>query len=128
MPFRWKCTNPSCGKVYSRHRTSIDTRRHVCSRCKSKLLYMGKFGQEGQLLVSVFPCADHPALVCCWPRLHQSGAIYGGICTAMEPDGTNAVIHNGQAWLLHGSMAATPSPLIKGAQPDDIPAPSGTLL
>jgi hypothetical protein len=52
MPFRWRCTDPVCGKMYSRHRSSIDVRRHVCSRCKSKLVFMGKFGQDGQLLVS----------------------------------------------------------------------------
>lgn len=33
----------SCGKLYMRHKRSIDTSKHVCSRCSGRLLYLGKF-------------------------------------------------------------------------------------
>lgn len=33
----------SCGKLYVRHKRSIDIIKHVCSRCNSRLLYLGKF-------------------------------------------------------------------------------------
>lgn len=42
-PFRWQCTNADCGKQYHRHKRSIDTARHVCSRCSGRLAYLGKF-------------------------------------------------------------------------------------
>lgn len=48
-------TLPTCGrrckKQYERHRSSIDTARHVCGKCGGRLQYLGRFGKAGQLLV-----------------------------------------------------------------------------
>ncbi|GAX77225.1 hypothetical protein CEUSTIGMA_g4671.t1 [Chlamydomonas eustigma] len=46
-PFRWTCTNPQCGKVYSRHRSTIDPKVHMCGICHGKLAFAGKFNREG---------------------------------------------------------------------------------
>lgn len=51
-PFRWQCSNYSCGKLYMRHKRSIDTAKHVCSRCSGRLLYLGKFSRDGKLIAS----------------------------------------------------------------------------
>jgi len=40
----------SCGKLYLRHKRSIDTNRHVCSRCQGRLLFLGKFSRDGRLI------------------------------------------------------------------------------
>eukprot|EP00775_Hariotina_reticulata_P008588 gene8588-8770_t len=36
VPFR-------CGKQFHRHKRSIDTNRHCCSRCSGRLTFLGKF-------------------------------------------------------------------------------------
>jgi predicted SprT family Zn-dependent metalloprotease len=36
--FAWACQTPNCGAVIQRHSRSVDVARHVCSRCKGKLL------------------------------------------------------------------------------------------
>lgn len=48
MPFArvMLCTH-SCQKVYSRHRNSIDPARHVCSACRGRLTYLGRFARDG---------------------------------------------------------------------------------
>lgn len=46
-PFKFKCTNVECGLEYGRHSKSIDTERHRCGFCKSKLVYEGKFSADG---------------------------------------------------------------------------------
>lgn len=43
LPCRLVYTRISCGKLYVRHKRSIDTVKHVCSRCQGRLLYLGKF-------------------------------------------------------------------------------------
>ncbi|KAF5828761.1 hypothetical protein DUNSADRAFT_17108 [Dunaliella salina] len=39
-----------CGKVYTRHRNSIDVQRHVCAQCRGRLQYLGRFSKNNQLL------------------------------------------------------------------------------
>lgn len=67
----------SCAKVYSRHRNSIDPERHVCSKCKSRLAYLGKFSKTNKLLVSVGVKHNVRTWVsvefaCTWPCAHQT--------------------------------------------------------
>lgn len=50
MPHRWQCSNAGCGKVYTRHRNSIDVQRHVCAQCRGRLQYLGRFSKNDQLL------------------------------------------------------------------------------
>ena len=42
-----QCTNEVCGKVYSRHRATIDTKRHACGVCHQRLIFLGKFDRQG---------------------------------------------------------------------------------
>jgi hypothetical protein len=39
-----------CGKLYERHKRSIDEQRHACGACKGRLRYLGKFGRDGRLV------------------------------------------------------------------------------
>eukprot|EP01083_Nonionella_stella_P087502 243487_1 len=43
--FRWKCVK--CGKEYGRHSNSIDTLKHRCGLCSSKLASLGRFKRDG---------------------------------------------------------------------------------
>lgn len=43
----WECTN--CGREYKRHSRSIDTTRHQCGVCKSKLVQTKPVPREGAL-------------------------------------------------------------------------------
>jgi hypothetical protein len=36
--FAWACTTPKCGAVFKRQSRSIDVEKHVCGRCKGKLM------------------------------------------------------------------------------------------
>ena len=36
--FAWACTSKSCNVVIKRHSRSVDVEKHVCGRCKSKLM------------------------------------------------------------------------------------------
>lgn len=36
--FAWACQTPKCGVVIQRHSRSVDIARHVCGRCKGKLI------------------------------------------------------------------------------------------
>ena len=36
-----------CGKAYSRHRATIDPKRHACGVCHGKLAFLGKFDRAG---------------------------------------------------------------------------------
>jgi hypothetical protein len=39
-----------CGKLYERHKRTIDERRHACGVCKARLRFLGKFGRDGGLV------------------------------------------------------------------------------
>jgi len=50
---RWACQNKEgCGKVYSRSKMTICVKRHVCSDCRGRLVYLGKFSPDGEVLVA----------------------------------------------------------------------------
>lgn len=36
--------------MYSRHRNSIDPSKHVCSLCKGRLTFLGKFNKDNKLV------------------------------------------------------------------------------
>ncbi|KAE8541978.1 hypothetical protein D1P53_002152 [Cryptococcus gattii VGV] len=36
--YEWKCSNERCGQVYKRQSKSIDTSKHACGSCRSKLI------------------------------------------------------------------------------------------
>jgi predicted SprT family Zn-dependent metalloprotease len=46
-PFKFRCTNASCGQEYSRHSKSIDLDAKCCGVCKSKLTFVGTFNADG---------------------------------------------------------------------------------
>lgn len=50
------CPKRRCNKVYQRHRQSIDPAKHVCSRCKGRLTFLGKFSKANKLLGTPVRC------------------------------------------------------------------------
>ena len=55
FPFRWQCSG--CDQLYQRHSNSIDINKKVCGRCRSQLVFLGKFTRDGQLVPSRKPTA-----------------------------------------------------------------------
>ena len=45
----WACTNSKCNVVIKRHSRSIDTSKHCCGRCKSKLIEIEVPGKNEQV-------------------------------------------------------------------------------
>lgn len=46
-----------CGQTYGRHSNSIDVTKKVCGECKGRLLFLGKFQQDGTPAKSRAPSA-----------------------------------------------------------------------
>lgn len=46
--FAWACTNSKCNVVIKRHSRSVDTNKHCCGRCKSKLIQIEVPAKDGQ--------------------------------------------------------------------------------
>lgn len=46
--YAWACTNSQCNVVIKRHSRSVDTNKHCCGRCKSKLIQIEVPAKDGQ--------------------------------------------------------------------------------
>ncbi|GAB4819190.1 hypothetical protein N2152v2_006236 [Parachlorella kessleri] len=46
-PYRWQCSNTTCGQTYGRHSNSIDVTKKACGECRGRLLFLGKFQSDG---------------------------------------------------------------------------------
>jgi hypothetical protein len=49
-PGRRRRRRRRCGKLYERHKRTIDEQRHACGVCKARLRFLGKFGRDGRLV------------------------------------------------------------------------------
>ena len=47
--YAWACTNSKCNVVIKRHSKSVDTKKHCCGRCKSKLIEIEVPGKDEQV-------------------------------------------------------------------------------
>jgi predicted SprT family Zn-dependent metalloprotease len=45
--YAWACTNSNCSFIVKRHSKSVDTKKHVCGRCKSSLIEVDPISSNG---------------------------------------------------------------------------------
>jgi predicted SprT family Zn-dependent metalloprotease len=48
--YQWKCSQENCTWKFGRHSNSLSIEKHRCGRCSSKIIFMGKFDSNGNLM------------------------------------------------------------------------------